>query len=72
MLTNELVYSELLIFKKDIKLQIHLNKAFFLENQFLDSVHESFLNQATLDLRKEKCSFLNREFTVLSRRGLKI
>ena len=30
-----------------------------------DSLHKSFLNQTTLDLRKEKWTFLNREFTVL-------
>ena len=53
-------------FKKDLNLQIHLHKAFFSDNRFLDSVHKFFLNQTTLDLRKEKRSFLNREFTVLS------
>ena len=52
-------------FKKDLKLQIHLHKAFFLDDRFLDSLHKSFLNQTTLDLRKEKWTFLNREFTVL-------
>ena len=52
-------------FKKDPELQIHLHKAFFSDNRFLDSYHKSFLNQTTLDLRKEKWSFLNREFTVL-------
>ena len=52
-------------FKKDLNLQIHLHKAFFSDNQFLDSYHKSFLNQTTLDLRKEKWIFLNREFTVL-------
>ena len=41
-----------------------LHKIFFSDNQFLDSYHKSFLNQTTLDLRKEKWSFLNREFTV--------
>ena len=51
-------------FKKDLNLQIHLHKAFFSDNRFLDSYHKSFLNQTTLDLRKEKWSFLNREFTV--------
>ena len=51
-------------FKKGLKLEIHLHKAFFSGNQFLDSLHKSFLNQTTLDLRKEKWSFLNREFTV--------
>jgi hypothetical protein len=53
-------------FKKDLKLQIHLHKAFFSDDRFLNSLHKSFLNQTTLDLRKEKWSFLNREFTVLS------
>ena len=52
-------------FKKDLKLQIHLHKAFFSDDRFLDSLHKSFLNQTTLDLRKEKWTFLNREFTVL-------
>ena len=51
-------------FKKDLKLQIHLNKAFFSDDRFLDSLHKSFLNQTTLNLRKEKWTFLNREFTV--------
>ena len=51
-------------FKKDLKLEIHLHKAFFSDNRFLDSLHKSFLNQTTLDLRKEKWTFLNREFTV--------
>ena len=52
-------------FKKDLKLQTHLHKAFCSDNRFLDSLHKSFLNQTTLDLRKEKWTFLNREFTVL-------
>ena len=47
-------------------MQIHLYKAFFSDDRFLDSLHKSFLNQTTLDLRKEKWTFLNREFTVLS------
>ena len=51
-------------FKKDLNLQIHLHKTFFLDDQFLESVHKSFLNQTTLDLRKEKWGFLNRELTV--------
>ena len=49
-------------FKKDFKLQIHLHKAFFSNDRFL---HKFFLDQTTLDLRKEKWTFLNREFTVL-------
>ena len=53
-------------FKKDLKLQIHLHKTFFFDDGFLDSLHKSFLNQTTLDLRKEKWTFLNREFTVPS------
>ena len=52
-------------FKKDLKLQIHLHKAFFSDDRFLDSLHKSFLNQTTLDLRKEKWTCLYREFTVL-------
>ena len=46
-------------FKKDLKLQIHLHKTFFSDDRFLDSLHKSFLNQTTLDLRKEKWTFLN-------------
>ena len=41
-------------FKKDLNLQIHLHKAFFSDDRFLDSYHKSFLNQTTFDLRKEK------------------
>jgi hypothetical protein len=37
-----------------------------LDDRFLDSLHKSFLNQTTLDLRKEKWTFLNREFTVFT------
>ena len=51
---------------EDLKLQIHLHKALFWDDWFLDSLHKSFLNQTTLDLRKEKWTFLNREFTVLN------
>ena len=53
---NSTVYSR---FKKDFKLQIHLHKAFFSDDRFLDSLHKSFLNQTTLDLRKKKWTFLN-------------
>ena len=35
-----------------------------MDDQFLDSLHKSFLTQ-TLDLRKEKWTSLTREFTVL-------
>ena len=52
-------------FKKDLKLQIHLHKAFFSDDWFLDSLHKSFLNQTTLNFRKEKWTFLNRNFTVM-------
>ena len=52
-------------FKKDLKLQIPLHKAFFLDDQFLDSLHKSFLNLATLNLGKEKLNFLNRQFNVI-------
>ena len=51
-------------FKKDLKLQIHLQRPFFSDDRFLDSLHKSFLNQTTLDLIKEKWTFINREFTV--------
>ena len=51
-------------FKKHLNLQIHLHKTFFVDDQFLESVHKSFLNQTTLDLRKEKWVFLNRELTL--------
>ena len=54
-------------FKKDLNFQIHLHKAFFSDNRFFDSYHKSFLNQTTLDLRKEKWSFLNRESTVFQK-----
>ena len=53
-------------FKQDLNLQVHLHKTFFSDAQFLDSVHKSFLNQTTLDLRKEKWSVLNRDLTVLA------
>ena len=52
-------------FKIDLKMQIHLHKAFFLDNQFLDLLPRYFFNQTTLDLRKEKWTFLNQEFNVL-------
>jgi hypothetical protein len=55
------VYSR---FKKDLKLQIHLHKAFFSDDRFLNSLHKAFLNQTTLYLGKEKWTFLNQEFTV--------
>jgi hypothetical protein len=57
-----------------IKLQIHLYKAFFSDDWYLYSLHKYFLNQTTLDLRKEKWTFLNREVTVLNfdRTGLHI
>ena len=51
-------------FKKDIKLQIHLHKAFCLDKGFWDSLHKSFLKQTTFNLRKEIWPFLKREFTV--------
>ena len=52
-------------FKKDLKLQIHLHKAFFSDDRFLDSLHKFFLNQTTLNLRKKKWTLLNREFVVV-------
>ena len=52
-------------FKKDLKFKIHLNKAFFSDDWLLDSLHKYFLNQTTLDLGKEKWTFLNREFTLI-------
>jgi hypothetical protein len=52
-------------FKKDLNLQIHLHKAFFSDDRFLILVHKYFLNQTTLDLRKEKWSFLNQDFAVV-------
>ena len=45
-------------FKKDLKLQNHLHKASFSDGRILDSLHKSFLNQTTLDLRKGKIDFL--------------
>ena len=44
-------------FKKDLKLQMYLHKALFLDNRFLDSLHKYFLNQTILNLRKEKWTF---------------
>ena len=52
-------------FKKDLKLEIHLDKAFFSGNRFLDLLHKSFLNQTSLDLRKKNWTFLYQDFTVL-------
>ena len=37
-------------FRKDLNLQIQLHEAFFSNDKFLDSIHKSFINQATLDL----------------------
>ena len=48
-----------------INMQHSVHKAFFSNDRYLDSLHKSFLNQATLDLRKEKWTFLNQDFTVL-------
>ena len=47
-------------------MHIHVHEAFFSDDQFLDSLHKSFLNQTILDLRKEEWTFLNREFTVFT------
>ena len=52
-------------FKKDLNLQIHLHKAFFFDDRSLDTLHKYFLNQTTLDIRKEKWSFLNRDLPVV-------
>ena len=35
-----------------------------MDNQFLDLLSKSFLNQTTLNIREEKWTFLNQEFTV--------
>ena len=52
-------------FKKDLNLQIQLHKEFFWLSGFqIQYIDKYFLNQTTLDLRKEKWTFLNREFTV--------
>ena len=57
--------------KTDIKLQIHLNKAFFSDDRFLDSLHKSFLNQTTLALKKGKIDFLkSRVYCTSSGRNL--
>ena len=37
-----------------------------MDDRFLDALHKSFLNQSSLDLRKEKWTFLNRDLTVLN------
>ena len=60
-----MVYTMNTQFKKDLNFQIHLHKAFFGANLFLDTVHKSFLNQTTLDLRTKKWNFLKREFIVV-------
>ena len=52
-------------FKKDLKMRIHLQEAFFSDDRFLDSLHKYFINQTTLDLRQKNRTLLNREFTVL-------
>ena len=57
-------------FKKDLNLQIHPHKTFFSDDQFLESVHKSFLNQTTLDLRKKTWGFLNRQLTVLNNKRM--
>ena len=36
-----------------------------MDNRFLDSVHKFFLNQTTLNLRKETWSFLNPDSPIL-------
>ena len=38
-----------------------------MDDWFLDSVYKFFLNQTTLNLRKEKWGFLNRELTVVAK-----
>ena len=40
--------------KTDLNLKIHLHKAFFGGNLFLDSLDKLLLDQTTLNLRKEK------------------
>ena len=66
MIKNENINSTVMSrFKKDLKLEIHLHKEFFSGNRFLDSLHKSFLNQTSLDLRKKKWTFLNQDFTLL-------
>ena len=57
-------------FKKDLKLQIHLHEVFLSDDRFLGLLHKSFLNQTTLDLRKEMLTFLNQEFAYLGKLGL--
>ena len=51
-------------FKKDLNLQIHQHKNFWWDDRFSDSVHKFLLNQTTLDLRKKKLVFLNRDSPV--------
>ena len=45
-------------FKTDLKLQIHLNKTFFWDDQFLNSLHKSILNQHNSGFKKGKMDFL--------------
>ena len=42
-------------------------KALFSDDRSLDSLYKSLLNQTTLDLRKEKWTFLNRELFDLTK-----
>ena len=43
----------------------NISSCIFSDDCFLDSLHKSFLNQTSLDLRKKKWTFLNQDFTVL-------
>ena len=52
-------------FKKDLNVTSPTYiRHFYSDNWFLDSLHKFFLNQTSLDLRKQKWTFLNREFAV--------
>ena len=65
MICKKLVYTVNSRFKKDLNLQIHSHTTLSLADQFLNSVHRYFLNQATVNLGMEKRSFSNGTLPVL-------
>ena len=52
-------------FKKYPKFKIHLHKAFCSGNQLLDSLHKSFLNQTTLNLKKNFRRYCEKMYVVV-------
>ena len=47
-----------------------VHEVFLSDDRYLGLLHKSFLNQTTLDLRKEMLTFLNQEFAYLGKLGL--